>query len=67
MEKDTNSSLPKRNNPTGLALVSAGAIFLIVSFFAGWTTSNLVLLGGLILIILGVILHVIQQKKQEKY
>ena len=67
MEKDTNSSLPKRTNLIGLALVLAGAIFLIVSFLAGWTSSNLVLLGGLFLIIIGVIFHVKQQKKYEKY
>ena len=67
MAKDTNSSLPKRSNPIGLALVLAGAILLIVSKIVGWTSSNLVLLTGLIIIILGTFLHVWQQKKGEKY
>jgi len=45
----------------------AGAILLIVGYLAGWTSSNLVLLTGLIIIILGVFLHVRQQKNGEKY
>jgi membrane-bound ClpP family serine protease len=67
MARDTNSSLPKRNNPIGLALVLAGAILLIVSYLVGWTSSNFVLLGGLLLIFCGVIFHIRQQKKSEKY
>ena len=42
----------------GIALVVAGALLLIVSYIAGWTSYNLVLLTGLILIILGVVWHV---------
>jgi membrane-bound ClpP family serine protease len=51
----------------GLALVLTGAILLIVSYILGWTTSNLVLLGGLFIIIIGVWLHVKMQKSGEKY
>ena len=51
----------------GLALVLTGAILLIVSYILGWTTSNLVLLGGLFIIIIGVWLHVKMQKIGEKY
>ena len=51
----------------GLALITIGAILLMVAYFVGWTSSNLVLLGGLLLIIIGVILHVRQYKKSEKY
>ena len=51
----------------GIALVVAGALLLIVSYFAGWTSSNLVLLTGLILIILGVVWHVRRIKSAEKY
>ena len=67
MVKDTNSSLPRRNNPIGLALVLAGAILLIVAYLVGWTSSNLVLLGGWLMIIIGTYLHIRQQKRQEKY
>ena len=51
----------------GVALVIAGALLLIVSYLAGFTRYNLVLLTGLIIIILGAVLHVRQQKKGEKY
>ncbi len=51
----------------GIALVVAGALLLIVSYIAGWTSSNLVLLTGLILIILGVVWHVKRIKSTEKY
>ena len=51
----------------GVALVVAGALLLIVSKIAGWTSSNLVLLSGLALIVLGVILHVKHIKSAEKY
>ena len=51
----------------GVALVIAGALLLIVSKIVGWTSSNLVLLTGLVLIILGIILHVKSIKSAEKY
>ena len=51
----------------GVALVLAGALLLVVSYVAGWTSSNLVLLGGLIVVISGVILHVRLAKAGEKY
>ena len=51
----------------GVALVMAGALFLIVAYLAGWTSSNLVLLLGLLIIIIGVILHVKLAKSGEKY
>ena len=50
-----------------MVLVVAGAILLIVSYVVGWTSSNLVLLSGLALIVLGVILHVKHIKSAEKY
>ena len=67
MVMDTNSSLPRRNNPIGLALVLAGAILLIVAYLVGWTSSNLVLLAGWLMIVIGAYLHIRQQKKREKY
>ncbi|MBP5799376.1 MAG: hypothetical protein J6W43_05655 [Prevotella sp.] len=51
----------------GVALVMAGALFLIVAYLVGWTSSNLVLLLGILIIIIGVILHVKLTKSGEKY
>ena len=51
----------------GVALVIIGAILLMVGYIAGWTSSNLVLLTGLIIIVLGAVLHIKQLKKSEKY
>ena len=66
MARDTNSSLLRRSN-IGVALIVIGALFLMVAYVAGWTSSNVVLLIGLIIIFLGAIQHVRQQKKGEKY
>ena len=43
---------------SGVALVSTGALLLIVSFLVGWTSSNIVLILCLLLIVIGVVLHV---------
>ena len=51
----------------GVALVMAGALFLIVAYLADWTSSNLVLLLGLIITFIGLILHVKYAKSGEKY
>ena len=51
----------------GIALVVAGALLLMVSYLTGWSSSNLVLLIGLIIIILGVVWHVKYIKSGEKY
>ena len=51
----------------GVALVLAGALLLLVSYLTGFTRYNLVLLTGLIFIVLGVVLHVRQQKRGGKY
>ena len=51
----------------GVALVIIGALFLIVAYLLGWTSSNFVLLSGLLIIIIGVILHVKLTKSGEKY
>jgi len=52
---------------TGVALVIIGALFLIMAYMAGWTSSNIVLLIALIIIIIGVIMHVKFAKSDEKY
>ena len=51
----------------GLALVIIGAIFLIVAYLVGWTSSNIVLLIGLVIVIIGVVMHVKLAKSGEKY
>ena len=51
----------------GVALIVVGALLLIVSYLAGWTNCNLLLLIGLIIIIFGVTQYVRQQKSFEKY
>ena len=51
----------------GVALVIIGALFLIVAYLVGWTSSNLVLLSALLVIIIGIILHVKLTKSGEKY
>ena len=55
------------NTYLGVALVLTGALLLIVSYLAGFTRYNLVLLTGLIIIILGAVMHVRSQKKGGKY
>ena len=51
----------------GVALIVVGALLLIVSYIAGWTSSNLILLSGLTFIVLGAFLHVKHIKSTEKY
>ena len=51
----------------GVALVMAGALFLIIAYLLDWTSNNFVLLGGLLIIIIGVILHVKLTKSGGKY
>ncbi len=51
----------------GRVLVMAGDLFLIIAYLAGWTSNNLVLLLGLIIIIIGLFLHVKLSKSAEKY
>ena len=52
---------------TGVALVIICALFLIIAYLAGWTSSNIVLLIGLIIIIIGIIMHVKLTKSGGKY
>jgi len=66
-DKDKLGAMVALKQYLGIALVVAGALLLIVSYLVGWTDSNIVLLTGLIVIVLGVALHVKQQKKSEKY
>ncbi len=51
----------------GVALVLAGALLLIVGYLVGWTESNLVLLTGLLIIVIGISLHVKLTKSGGKY
>ncbi len=52
---------------TGVALVIIGALFLIVAYLVGWTSSNIVLITGLIIILIGIAVHVKLAKTGEKY
>jgi general stress protein CsbA len=56
-----------KSNLLGVALVLAGAIFLVASYVAGWTTSNWVLLFGLALIVLGIMIHAKLAKSGDNY
>ena len=51
----------------GIALVVPGALLLLLSKVVGPTAHNLVLLTGLLLIIIGVVVHVKLIKSAEKY
>jgi len=51
----------------GVALVIIGALLLMVGYVAGWTSSNLFLLAGFILILMGAVSHIKHLKKGEKY
>lgn len=51
----------------GVALIVIGAFLLAIAYLVGWTSSNLVLLAGLTFILLGAVMHVRRQKRDEKY
>ena len=51
----------------GVALVIIGALLLVIGYVAGWTSSNLILLAGFIIIVVGAFTHIKQLKKSEKY
>ena len=51
----------------GVELLMAGALGVIVAYLLCCTSSNLVLLGGLLTILIGVILHVKLTKSGGKY
>jgi hypothetical protein len=47
----------------GVALIVIGALLLAVSFLVGWTSNNLVMLSGLVIIVIGVMTYVYGQKR----
>ena len=47
----------------GKLLVIIGAILLILSYFCGWNNSNVILIGSMALIIVGVVVYIIMNKK----
>ncbi|MCR4582140.1 MAG: hypothetical protein K5764_01090 [Prevotella sp.] len=57
----------KKSFPLGVALVVTGALFLILLYLTHSTANNLLLLLGLLLIILGIILHVRSFRSKQKY
>ena len=52
---------------SGMVLVFAGVILLIISELVGWTRYNSVLLTSLFLIVIGIFLHVRRIKQSGKY
>lgn len=49
----------------GIILMIIGSIILILSYFLGWNNLNGVQFGSMGLIILGVVLYIIMNKKQQ--
>ena len=50
-------------NELGKLLMIIGSIILILSFFCGWNNSNLVLFGSIALIVIGIVVYIIMNKK----
>jgi len=51
----------------GVALVIIGALLLVIGYAVGWTSSNLFLLAGFLLIVVGAFTHIKHLKRREKY
>jgi hypothetical protein len=49
----------------GIILMILGSIALILSYFMGWNNINGVQFGGVALIILGIIVYIILNKKHQ--
>ncbi len=49
----------------GIILMIIGSIILILSYFMGWNNLNGVQFGGVALIIVGVIVYIILNKKHQ--
>ena len=49
----------------GIILMIIGSIILILSYFMGWNNINGVQFGGIALIIIGVIVYIILNKKHQ--
>ena len=51
----------------GLFLLCAGVAWFLLRYLAGWTHHNQVLWAGLFLVVSGTIIHIVVQKREEKY
>lgn len=49
----------------GLLLIIIGAIILILSYTFGWVDNNMLNGGALVLMIIGLIVHIILNKKYQ--
>lgn len=49
----------------GLLLIVIGAILLVLSYALGWVDYNLVNGGALLLIVIGVIAHIVLNKRYQ--
>jgi uncharacterized membrane protein len=54
-------------NHIGLYTVYLGVMILVISVICGWSKYNIPLFLGILFICIGIILHVVIQKKQSKY
>jgi len=64
--KSLVSWIRKYQQHGGMALVYLGAILLVIGFMAGWQ-SNMFLIGCILIMIAGIVVHVRTVKKQSKY
>lgn len=49
-----------------VAVVAAGVLWLAVAYLAGWTGSNLCLMAGLVVELIGIIMYIIGEKASDK-
>lgn len=49
----------------GIPVIVLGAVLLVLSYFLDWTDYNALQFGSLALIIIGLIVHIVIQKKME--
>lgn len=49
----------------GAILIIIAAIILICSFFFGWNSINSVQIGSMVIMIAGIVLYIIMNKKSE--
>ena len=51
----------------GLYFVYLGVVTLLICYITGWTRYNIPMLMGLVLIIIGIIVHVFLQRRDSIY
>lgn len=51
----------------GLYFVYLGVVILLICYITGWTRYNIPMLMGLVLIIIGIIVHIFLQRRDSIY